>query len=461
MSFTQTTIPTIKIGRYENGIINNIIGFNDTSVGNNGCNILSFNFSKSINNISGDFSVTIKDNEDGDFIDLIQPLDIVIISEGNKNCVDFYGIVKRVSFNSTAANFQRQIVISGKSIEHLFEFLNIAEDVTAMSISDNNLSNIVQNLYTKLALKNEDGTYTGLNILDAAKEVYKAFCDVANNKASSITNTEIIELINSLYENNIFTTNDNNLKFLYPITNNMFGNNANVTIVNYMKQLLPGNAYEMYGYIDKEKHPKIQIREVPFDKKSWESLKLKDVVKSDVLINYTLTKSIEEVYTAFFSYVQGSSFSSEWYMRTNASSSNSPTNCINEEKRKKYGFKLLKTNFIGYTNSKESLEDVFLALNTKMMNYYSHLDEMYDATITIINDVSLTYEEKAHIGDRLKFVGGEFYITGEEHSWNYGKSCQITYHCERGGVYDPNQDWNSNFFRPIPKISRRLVEINR
>jgi len=475
MSFVQTTIPLIKFSRvsgsyveYSDGTkktsINTYKTLNENKVTIDEC-LINYNFSRSIANFGGEFTLTVKDNKDGSFIDDIQPLDIVTISESNidENDIDFIGVITRVSFSANANGLQRQLNISGKSIEYLMEYLTISEDVTAMSLADKKLNDVIENMNVKLAIVDnaEKKTYKSTMILDAIKASYDAFCKVANNAGEEITNTEVINIIDTYYGSEKFITTTSNFKYKYPITNNMFGKNSTVTIIGFIKDLLPSNVYETFGTIIDGK-PKIMVRQVPFGEYAWNNLDSKFEITSDILINYTVTKSIEEVYTAFMAYLQNSPFSSDFNLKTAAASSSngSPTNYVNDNKRKKYGFKLLQTNFVGYTNTEEDLIKIFSNLNKDLSNYYSRLDEMLDATITVVNDTSKKASEKARIGDKVKFLGGEFYITGEEHTWNYGQSGRITYHCERGGIYTPGNTWEGGFFKPLKNVSKALREVS-
>lgn len=466
--FVQTTIPIIKFSRINSsGIMTPVYSFDGHKPNTKGANIVSYNFSKSVNELSGDFSIVIKDDEDGNFIDSIQPLDVVTINESHilENDIDFYGVVTRVSFSAMANGFQRQISISGKSIDYLFEYLTISEDVTAMGLAGKNLNAEVENVKLKLAIIDSNNSsvekkYKPGHIVEVANTVFDTFSNIAQNKVSELSNTDVINIINYFYKDEKFTSTTKDLTFKYPISNNMFGGGNEVNIYNYLRNLLPQNVYEIFGTII-DGQPKIMIREVPFEKEDWSKLNNKYFIDPSTLVNYTVTKSIDEVYTAFYSYLSNSPFSMEWYQRTGVNTNGSPTNVIAADKRKKYGFKLLSTNFVGFTETNLNLEDVFKELNQKLCHFYSCLDEMYDATITVVTRAGVNYKDIPHIGDKVNFLGGEFYVTGEEHTWNYGSSGKTTYHCERGGIYDSTRDWESGFFKGIPAITKRLKELEK
>lgn len=463
-AFVQSTIPIIKFSRVNDSDSMDEI-FN-SKTGSYGCSIINYSFSRSVNNITGEFSITIKDGPDGYFIDLLQTLDVVTISEShpNENEIDFYGVVTKISFSAMSNGFQKTITVSGKSIDYLFEFLTISEDVTAMALVGQNLNAEIQDMKLKLAIidSNSDSVkqlYKPVKVIDAANTLYETFRHIAIDKVSNLSNTDVIKIIDYYYGKEKFISTTDDFEFKYPITNNMFGGNQEVNIYNYLRSLLPQNVYEIYGVIINGK-PKIMIREVPFRENSWNDLNQAQI-KGDTLINYTLTKSMDEVYTAFYSYLSNSPISLEWYQRTGINSNGNPTNEVSP-KRKKYGFKLLTTNFIGFTDTSINIEDVFLTLNKDLSHFYSNLDEMYDATITVVQEAnkSLTDKRIPKLGEKLQFLGGQFYITGEEHSWTYEQSAKTTFHCERGGLYDGSKTWENGFFKPIPNVTKKLKELD-
>ena len=73
---------------------------------------------------------------------------------------------------------------------------------------------------------------------------------------------------------------------------------------------------------------KLRIRDCPFDKEDWIRIPSMYISPSS-LTNYTITKSIDEVYTSFYAAVEGSSLTPEYFIHAGQ------TSCVVENKDKK------------------------------------------------------------------------------------------------------------------------------
>lgn len=434
--------------------------FSPTSTDVSGQGLQSYNFTRSTEQFSGQFSISIKEDTNNkilseSFSDKVKALDIIKIYEHNNNIADFIGIVTTMTINGNA-NGQKILTISGQSIECLFEFLTLSLDTTALAWTNKNIQVDYKSMDLKLNL---NGGKDGANHENIIYEIYKNFSSVVKDY-KELSNILLIDIINQYFgeeflEKNTFIKG----KFDYPITSNLYSNST-INIINYIRNLYPENVYELYGILENGKS-KIRLRENPFpsskDVNTWLSLK-KTEIQDYSLINYSLTKSINEVYTAFYSYVEGSVLTPEFYNRLNASDKGIKSAVTIPEKIKKYGYKPLQCNFIGFNTEQAENDKLnnelaikYSELNQKLADWYGYFDEMYDLNITIANILD---EENAKIGERIGFIGGEFYVTNESHSWSYGQTPKITYQCERGGKY-----FNGKF-KKLDGISNALVELN-
>lgn len=440
---TQTTFPTVSLYN-ENNICYQTFTAGGKSIAAN--NLQGYTYQRSVNTLSGSFSLTIKENMDTDetFLDKVHNLDVVTISELNKT-TDFIGVITSISYTSNAQNLQRIITISGNSLEFLFEFLEISLDLTAMVITKQAIQEKVKNITINATLNNGNP----VKVKDALNSLYKTFCEVANMN-SELSNTKIIQIIDHWYGTDIFDVADN-LEFKLPIASNMFSGDK-VDYASYIQRLFPQNVYEFYGIVLNGK-PKLVLREKQFTPEKWKALK---TTQLENVSNYTITRTINEVYTYFYSYVQGSKLDSEFYARAGAG------NGIVEKSNKvsKYGYKPLRATFVGYnvldSNTKEQInkmQKVFEELNKKLKTWYENIDEMWAGTFTVILVKNKTL---AKIAEKVNFLGGQFYVSGEDHQWRYGTSPQIVYHCERGGKYD-----ESGKFKALENFSKRLADFEK
>lgn len=314
-----------------------------------------------------------------------------------------------------------------------------------------------RNLQLKTAVNNGEKPPV---VKDSIKEIYNSFKEVAN-QFSKISNAEVIGIFEKYCSPDFLEENKTvNDTFKYPITSNLYQNSV-ITLFNYLKNLFPDKVYEFYGIVENGK-PKIRLREMPFldNSKNIELLKTAKSINPISLMSYHLERSIEEVYTVFFAYVEGSAFSPDYYSRAEATRDGNYNAQKNEEKIRKYGYKPLQANFIGFNTEKAESVDVnnnlskkLNVLNEQLKNAYENLDEMYTGTISVINILG---EQKAEIGEYIKFLGGNFYVTDVTHSWQYSVGPRINYGIERGGFYNANGK-----FSKLTNITERLKELKK
>lgn len=421
-----------------------------------GLGLTQYSFQLTKNQFTSQWSCTIKENSinnDDFFIDKVKNLDVIKIYENDNNIADYIGLVTTVSFNASASGPSKVLNISGKGIEYLFEFASINLDSTAMAFVKNTRALETVNAFLKIATMNNN------SIEDALKSIYSKFSLYAKTCYSTLANILVFNMIDYWFGSD-FIDAQTNMNFKYDITNNMFVNTI-VTYPGYIRTLLPDQVYEFYGCVINGK-PKIRVREMPYSGTDW--LKLANKGKSfdpNFLTDYTLTHSVEEVYTVFMSYLEGSTQSPDYYQKVNASENGYDTLEKDEEKIKLYGYKPLTINFVGYNpetaennDANSKLQQELAKLNKKAHEWYGHLDEFYDATFSVIHNTS----NNTRTGDVVSFNKGQFYVTGEDHQWSYNSFLKIVYHCERGAIYNTT---TGNFEKALNGINIRFGEFNK
>lgn len=449
MVIVQSVTPQIDFISYKSGSVYQ--EFSASSKYVSGMNLQSYQFQRSIRNTSGSFSITVKEDFNNSlsdstkpFLDRVHNLDIVKIRENDEKDVDFVGFVTEISYSASEGN--KLITISGKSIDSLLEFFTIALDASAMAWTDQYIAVEARNL----EYKSTDGGKGAATISDVVKKSFDFFCDVATG-LDKLSNVKVIELINKYMINGGSLLDETSkLSFEYPISSNIL-QDSTVNWLSYIRNLLPEAVYEFYSVV-KNGVTKLKVRQVPFSASSWIKLPLVKI-EDYSLINYSLQKSIEEVYTNFYSYVEGSSLSPDFWNKLTATTEGSTASVTLVDKVKLYGYKPLQCNFIGFnTESEVDIREKFARLNKLLAEWYGNLDEVLTGSITIVN---IAGNVNAKIGERISFIGGQFYVIGENHSWNYGDSAKITYQLDRGGKYS-----TSGVFTELTGISRNLVELN-
>ena len=433
--------------------------FTPTSADISGKNLQSYTFERSVENFGSSFSFTVREdveNYNTTFMDQVQPLDVIVISEnGSEQKIDFIGVVTTVSIGSIASNLNKIVTVSGKGIEWLFQYYNINADIKGIIFSADAANNTL-----KTDLAKEDGK-AGISIKDIVMASYKLFegqiTGSANKKDSNnitkVTNVLVGDIIKLWYTGDFVSASD--AEFAYPISSNLFSN-GKINVIDYIKRLLPQPIYEVFGYIEPDGTPKLKVREAPFD-----NPKSDYSINPTLLTDFTLTKSCEEVYTAFMPYVEGSSQSADFYMNKQAADGLTEkgynSSLRNESKVAIYGYQLLTCSFVGYNqnpeNNKPTMNDEKMKkLGEQLKRWFSDLDEMYSGDFTIVN---ITKNENAKIGEWISFAKGLFYIINESHSWTYGDNPMINYSVIRGG------DYSTGSFKKLEKVSAAYREFEQ
>ena len=417
-----------------------------------GKNLQSYSFDSSIENFGGSFSFTIKEDIPDNvftttFMDEVEPLDIVEISEnGTESRVDFIGVVTKVSVGGMSSNLTKTVTVSGRSIEWLFTYFTINTDIKACIP----LNGAANNTF-KLDLANENGEKpTAIkDIVVASLKTFNEYAAKVNEiDGVEISNIVIGQIIKKWYGDNfsdfVEATDDD---FYFPISSNLF-DTGKINVIDFIRKLLPSPIYEIFGFIDDNNKPKLCVRSVPFDNPE-STYKIKPVLLTD----FTLTRSCEEVYTAFMPYIEGSSMSPDFYMNLAAAQAGKEkgynASLSNPDKVKIYGYQLLTCSFVGYSQKSDSPEDEINSTNVKgltdkMNRWFGKLDEMYDGDFTLVNIVK---DRMAKKGEWIGFADGLFYVYSESHSWNFGDNPMINYQVGRGGK------WINGEFSRIEKLS--------
>ena len=179
------------------------------------------------------------------------------------------------------------------------------------------------------------------------------------------------------------------------------------------------------------------------------------------MIDYSLRLSNEEVYTAFLGYIEGSELSPDQYViidETDREKRKKELLKIDRDKFSIYGLKMCRVGFRGYHKEKQEFvktEDAMAKMGARLQKWFGRLDEMYSASATIINPFNGNGSSIPHCGQRISFLGGEFYIQDVEHHWSYGGTATLSLGLSRGGLYDRD----GNFIGTIPNMGMSGIEL--
>ena len=431
-----------------------------------GTNVLSYSFSNTVSDIESQFSITIKEdtktNSGEYFLDKVKELDVVQITENGESV--FWGVIRTISFGATAGAFNKVITISGVSASSLLKMFKIHTDLSIIQsfVSDTSNSELTRRI-TNLFLnkKNTDG----VDVMEIFRLVYLNFYYVSNgfvyknkkwkknNNRKVVASTKIQRLFNFIF-GVVHDDNDGesynlmkgaklghkkpveflncDLKMKYQIARNLY-NETECSVYSYFDEMFPRELYEFYCDL---KTNTFYIREKPYAKDKWEGL-TKTIINPALITDYTLTKTDTNIYTAFFSYPQGSTLDSSTFKVINSTGKNGNSVVqVVEELVELYGFIPFDCSITGYIPSKNKsvkTVDISKEYSTKLKEAYENLRDMYSGDVTFINLNDGT--KKPTIGEKVELCNNEFYVTEEQHSWSYNGPCKINLKLERGGKY--------------------------
>jgi hypothetical protein len=424
----------------------------------------SYNFTYSVNDPKGSFSLTFYPDDDNglyrdkSIFDMIEEMDIVRIYEqidekGNYPYATYTGVIRKKKLVAQMIDNgpQRSIVASGHSIAGLVHEFRISLDTQAMEITQQ-VANSKQ-IETELTIRLLRNDNKPIKIAEAIDIIWKSFLDLSS-KYGKLSNPRIAEIIKTWIGGNPFVIDDSS--FYYPIGSVFYGQNTK-NFYDVIENLIPSPVYEIFPFIDDkdEYKTKMKIRISPFDADQWKDINPKNKKIDPVLLkSFTVAQSDEEVYTVFFAYLDGYPIQQDKaLMMATMRLKGMPEVVIDEEKFGIYGFRPLYLSFHGYYKSiKEdtTTSEELTKLNGKLKEWFGNLEKMYTGNIVMSTDIS---KEMPCAGEKIPFLGGEFYVVSTEHSWNYGGKPEASLAISRGG------DYSGGFFNELKDVAKRYQEL--
>ena len=407
-------------------------------------NLLSYSFTLSINDISGSFSATFyPDYNDGkgntfSLFDDFEKLQIVEIYEGNGTSLEkpvFCGIIRSKKYvaQTNDSGGHRRISITGTAITGLVSQFYINLDVAACALTGQ-LKEQAQ-LITSLTM---DGTQNK-NVSDVIKKIWDCFYEISKQ----IGTPKIKEYINK-YTGDTGDTIDNffkfdNSKFAYPL-GCVFKGQQTQDFFSIVEEIIPSPVYEKFSFMDKDGKMKIKIRLVPFSSSNWKALE-HTPIPATVLQSFDLTESDNEVYTAFYAYLNSYPIDEQKSLILSTMKDSGVDSVLKDSDAfKTYGYRPMIAHFIGYgmkdgetdSQTPSDMED----MSKNLKEWYENLPDMLkgSATLSMVFDGN-NATNKIQPGEVVQFLEGEFYVEGVTHSWNYGQGGEVNLSVSRGGKY--------------------------
>ncbi|MCQ2086680.1 MAG: hypothetical protein MJZ37_01190 [Bacilli bacterium] len=407
--------------------------------------LMNYQFSESVNNFSGNFSVSIYEDVDTDsnecIFSKVKNLDIVYIyedSERNEKNLEnndpvFIGIVHQKNMQSMMNNgkVSRVTRLDGNGVYSLVGDLSVSLDIHSLTGVD-------------AAKTSEDFTRKIESLRDypsIVESLWDSFISISKDvcEKGAINSTIFIdELLGSFFIGSATPIKEifkfeNMTEIRFPVVANFWTQSVN-KFSDMIRTLLPSNIFEIFGCVESKGKPVLKFREMPFSPEAWKELPMSDIDPL-FLTGYSISQSDSEVYNAFLAYIEGSNQDAAFSLTLGAIENRIEKDT---EKMAKYGYRPLQVNFRGYNRSKDFAKDeepkkAIKLCAEKMKEWYGSLDELYSGTINLVRGVG---DNLPKIGERIKFINYEFYVTDKTHSWGYGNPITVTLNVSRGAYYN-------------------------
>lgn len=384
------------------------------------------------------------------FVDSIQPMDLVFIHEFGKD--RYCGVVRQVRYSARMSDSgpNRAVLVSGGGIGELLASFQLIMDYY-LWVSGPNAAEASGALTRELV--SESGGLLG----NALKIIYKNYIKLATlmpGDAQPFT-YGVKQIIDHFVDTDSLISST--LKCRYNIAMQFFQQGVN-SVWDIWRRLLPAPIYELFGIwnaADSGGKYSIVARQSPFDPGDWKELH-EVSVNPLTLISYDVGVDDSEVRTFFYGSIPGSETSRQ---ETLAIDHYKETRTVDEKKWPKYGYRPLdvELRYFNRSTTGMSTAEVLEIVASMMKRWYSENDRFLSGTITMVSIDDPKVMEYAHAGDKLLFLGGEFYIEKIRRTWAYGGAPQTELSVTRGFQYSDSGEQTV----PISNLGRRLLELER
>jgi len=413
----------------------------------------SMQFTLSVNDISGSFSLTFFPEVGNESLyDKLKVLDVVEIKEAGRPC--FTGIIKRKTYvaQTNDSGGLRRFSVSGTAITGLVSQFLVNLDTAAMAITNQIASDVslAKDLTLKMAEKEN------ISVSDVVKTIWKYFVKISSQNGTPKIAKYITTFLNGI--DSFFTFDDST--FFYPL-GCVFKGQQTQDFFSVVDGVIPSPVFEKFAYCDYD-GMHIMIRQVPFDSNKWFSGESPNPIRykpdAKLIKGLSLAQSDNEVYTVFYAYLNNSPIDEQKSLILSTMEGKKDSVLVNSEKYATYGYKPMIAHFIGYgkkdgekdTNSQSKMQE----MSEKLKEWYENLPDMLSGSVTLaMTDMNM---RPIMPGDVIEVLGGEFYVEGVTHSWNYGQGGDINLSVSRGGKYQ-----NGKFMGEIPNLTSIMALLQR
>ena len=397
---------------------------------------VSYEFQEQVASPEGAFSFVTtleRDSQNKTWYDKINSRDLVRIYEHGK--VRFVGYItdKRYIARMGEKGPERSISFTGKSIGSFLVTFSILLDLHILSASET--AQTAQKKFMEAIAANIDKGQQMASVIVAIKDAYFDMMEAVGGNQ----NLGVKHIIDSMFD--FSARMSTSLTAQYPIVISAFQTQEN-NLWDTISQVLNPPFHELFGMWDADARKyQIWLRQTPFDASDWMNLpinKIPDDIPALLLTDYDVGASDADVKTFFICTLPGSAISREKALTLDDYSRSA---VVDDKKWPYYGFKPMYAECRFFSRSEDNqknfsgAEQLMHDLSQKLYDWYSNNANFLTGTISVMSIQDEKYDAYPKIGERLGFLGGEFYIEATKSSWQYGGPMIRTMSVSRGYMY--------------------------
>lgn len=389
--------------------------------------VTSFSYSESINNPAGSFSfmtTMVRDSNGKTWYERLRVRDIVLFYEQDK--VVFVGILQSKQITgqmSDSSGPDQKIRFSGASVGGLLQSFKLILDLRILEGATTARSASRQLM---AAIAAEFGANQRLSSI--IEHVFTSYFDLM--QAVGQTQTGVYAFIRDFLELSI----PSGLVSRYPKALSLYQTGEN-DIWTILQGVINPPIQELFGRWNPDTGKySLVVRQTPFDPRDWSQLPITRI-NPIMLKSYEVGNTDSQVYTVFGAFFPGSGLTRE---RAMVIEDFSQYTLLNTDKWAIYGYRPLFIDF-KYLNRATSSDvgGLIQEYSQLLFDWYNRNDEYLAGTVTLVTD---TRERQPRIGERIAFLGGQFYVEEVQKSWSYGAALTTVLTVSRGYRYSDTGD---------------------
>lgn len=405
--------------------------------------LLSYSFSEQLASVDTEFTFAVTpelDRNGKSWMDKIRPRDVAVFTEFG--VVRYVGVVTRIRYTGRMDDTpNRSITISGSGIGGILSSFKLLLDqhVHQYNSTVTTLNDRFR-IYLESALKVEDSFR---QVMISAYTTFMRLMNVVGDLDSGAGVGVVLSRYLD-YETGI----DPDIKPQFPMHYTLYSVGAN-DIWSIWEGMVQRPIHELYGRWNAETDMyQIIFRQAPFNPEDWASLISHDIdplwVKS-----VEVGLSDDDIYTFFSSYFPGSGISREVSMGVAEYAQQIE---IDQDKWAFYGYRPMEMTFKyfdrDYLADFTGTDALAGEMNRMVRGWYEKNAEFLNGTVEMMT----VPDAYVRIGEKIRYLNGEFYVEGTSRSWTYGGPMTTTLTVTRGYQYDDSGE----YIGPIRNLGRSL-----